>query len=214
MITKKLLRLVFILLLSVTAAVTAQNPNVETELPESGEETAVSENTREYTPVPEESLIILDNEDPGVLENTTALNTFSVWDFLRMLLVLGAVLGFIYFIFFLLKKAGKPKLISDSTINVISTQNLESGRSLHLIEIGPQIFLIGSGESSVQLISEITNKETLDTIKLDKSARSESNNTFTDIFRGFFKKENSSISLAKPDQVSFMKKQRERLRNM
>lgn len=212
MITKKLLRLVFILLLSVTAAVTAQNSNVETELPESGEETAVSENTRES--VSEESLIILDTEDPGVLENTTALNTFSVWDFMRMLLVLGAVLGFIYFIFFLLKKAGKPKIISDSTINVISTQNLESGRSLHLIEIGPQIFLIGSGESSVQLISEITNKETLDTIKLDKSARSESNNTFTDIFRGFFKKENSSISLAKPDQVSFMKKQRERLRNM
>lgn len=212
MITKKLLRLVFILLLSVTAAVTAQNSNVETELPESGEETAVSENTRES--VSEESLIILDTEDPGVLENTTALNTFSVWDFMRMLLVLGAVLGFIYFIFFLLKKAGKPKIISDSTINVISTQNLESGRSLHLIEIGPQIFLIGSGESSVQLISEITNKETLDTIKLDKSARSESNNTFTDIFRGFFKKENSSISLAKPDQISFMKKQRERLRNM
>ncbi len=214
MITKKLLGFVLLLFLSVTALVPAQDSTVETELPESGEETAVIENTREYLPVPEESLIILDTEDPGAVENTTALNTFSVWDFLRMLLVLGAVLGFIYFIFFLLKKAGKPRIIPDSTIKVISTQNLETGRSLHLIEIGPQIFLIGSGESSVQLISEITDKETLDTIKLDKSVRNENNNTFTDIFRGLFKKENSSISLAKPGQVSFMKKQRERLRNM
>ncbi|MCK5674565.1 MAG: FliO/MopB family protein [Spirochaetales bacterium] len=214
MITKKLFLIVLILNLFITTIIVAQETATVTDLPETNEETSEVEGNREYVSVPEESLIILDTADPGAVENTTALNTFSVWDFVRMLLVLGAVLGFIYFVFFLLKKAGKPKLITDSTINVISTQNLEAGRSLHLIEIGPQIFLIGSGESSVQLISEITNKETLDTIKLDKSTRSESNNTFTDIFRGFFKKENSTISLAKSGQISFMKKQRERLKNM
>ncbi|MCK5152886.1 MAG: FliO/MopB family protein [Spirochaetales bacterium] len=212
MITKKLVGLVLILFLLITVIVIAQD--AETDLPLTSEETPVTENNREYVSVPEESLIILDAADPLAVENTTSLNTFSVWDFIRMLLVLGAVLGFIYLIFFLLKKAGKPGKISDSTINVISTQNLESGRSLHLIEIGPQIFLIGSGESSVQLISEITNQETLDTIKLDKSVRSESNNTFTDIFRGVFKKDNAGISLSEPGQISFMKKQRERLRNM
>lgn len=212
MITKKLVGLVLIFILLFTVFVIAQD--AETILPETDGDVSVTENGRGYISVPEESLIIEDTENSAAVENTTSLNTFSIWDFIRMLLVLGAVIGFIYFIFFLLKKAGKPSLISDSTINIISTKNLESGRSLHLIEIGPQVFLIGSGDSSVQLISEITDKETLDTIKLDKSIRNESNKTFTDIFRGFFKKDNSSLSLEKPGQISFMKKQRERLRNM
>jgi len=113
-----------------------------------------------------------------------------------------------------LKKAGKPRIVSDSTINVLSTQNLESGRSLHLIEIGPQVFLIGSGESSVQLISEIKDKETLDTIKLDRSVRSESNKTFTDIFKGLFKKNESDMALARTGEISFMQKQKDRLKKM
>ncbi|MDA3941814.1 MAG: flagellar biosynthetic protein FliO [Spirochaetia bacterium] len=203
MITKKLLGLIIILFYIITVVVVAQES--------SGVEAEVPEANQENVSISEETLVILDAEDQENLENTTALNTFSVFDFLRMLLVLGAVLGFVYFFFYLLKKAGKPKIITDSTINIISTQNLESGRSLHLIEIGPQVFLIGSGESSVQLISEITNKETLDTIKLDNSGRNDSNNTFTDIFKGLFKKDKSSLTTVK---TSFMKKQQERLRNM
>jgi flagellar protein FliO/FliZ len=202
-ITKKLLGLIIILFYIITVVVVAQES--------SGVEAEVPEANQENVSISEETLVILDAEDQENLENTTALNTFSVFDFLRMLLVLGAVLGFVYFFFYLLKKAGKPKIITDSTINIISTQNLESGRSLHLIEIGPQVFLIGSGESSVQLISEITNKETLDTIKLDNSGRNDSNNTFTDIFKGLFKKDKSSLTTVK---TSFMKKQQERLRNM
>lgn len=214
MITKKLLGIILIIFFFTTIfAVGQQDSSVlEAEAPEPNQEDAV--NNSNQNSVLEESLVILDNENQRNLENTTALNTFSVWDFVRMLLVLGAVLGFIYFFFFLLKKAGKPKIIPDSTINIISTQNLESGRSLHLIEIGPQVFLIGSGESSVQLISEITNKETLDTIKLDKSGRNDGTSTFTDIFKGLFKKENSSLKTVRTGKISFMKKQQERLRNM
>ena len=164
--------------------------------------------------VNEETLVILDAENQDAVERGTTLNTFSVWDFVRMLLVLGGVLAFIYFIFFLLKKAGNPKIVSDSTINVISTQNLASGRSLHLIEIGPQVFLIGSGESSVQLISEITDKETLDTIKLDQSVKNDNNKTFTDTFMGIFKGEGNQNNKTDSTQIGFIQKQRERLRNM
>ncbi|MEA1911271.1 MAG: hypothetical protein U9N32_06290, partial [Spirochaetota bacterium] len=112
MITKKHAVLVFILFLFIIGLLTAQNSDAE--LTVSRDET---ENEKEYVSVSEESLVISDAADPEVLENTAALNTFTVWDFVRMLLVLGAVLGFIYLLFFLLKKAGKPKIISDSTIN-------------------------------------------------------------------------------------------------
>ena len=130
------------------------------------------------------------------------------------MLVLAGVLAFIYLIFFLLKKAGTPKTVSDSTIKILSTQNLEAGRSLHLIEIGLQVFLIGSGESSVQLISEITEKETLDTIKLEQSHRNDDNKTFTDTFFGLFKRKNVQNSQSDSGRISYIKKQRERLRKM
>ncbi len=164
--------------------------------------------------VDEATLTILDAENQEIVDRGGALNTFSVWDFVRMLLVLTGVLGFIYLIFFLLKKAGSPKIVSDSTIKILSTQNLEAGRSLHLIEIGPQIFLIGSGESSVQLISEITDKETIDTIKLDESLRNDDNKTFTETFTGFFKREHIRKNQTDSSSISFIQKQRERLRKM
>lgn len=164
--------------------------------------------------VDEATLTIMDAENQEIVDRGGALNTFSVWDFVRMLLVLAGVLGFIYLIFYLLKKAGSPKIVSDSTIKLLSTQNLEAGRSLHLIEIGPQIFLIGSGDSSVQLISEITDKETIDTIKLDESVRNTDNKTFTESFTGLFKKEHIQKNQTDSSSIGFIRKQRDRLRKM
>ena len=180
----------------------------------SGFPQAVENNIDITDQVDEATLTILDAENQEIVDRSSALNTFSVWDFIRMLLVLAGVLGFIYLIFFLLKKAGAPKIVSDSTIKILSTQNLEAGRSLHLIEIGPQIFLIGSGESSVQLISEITDKETIDTIKLDESLRNEDNKTFTNIFTGLFKSEHIQKNQTDSSSIGFIRKQRERLRKM
>lgn len=199
MITKKIS--VFLILLFIISAV-------------SGFSQADENNIDITNQVDEATLTILDAEDQEVVDRSSALNTFSVWDFIRMILVLVGVLGFIYLIFFLLKKAGSPKIVSDSTIKILSTQNLEAGRSLHLIEIGPQIFLIGSGESSVQLISEITDKETVDTIKLDESLRNNDNKTFTDTFTGLFKREHVQKNQTDSNPIGFIRKQRDRLRKM
>ncbi len=199
MITKKVSG--FLILLFFVSAVVGFSQNSEN-------------NVSDIEQVDESALTIQDADNQEILDRSTALNTFSVWDFIRMLLVLGGVLGFIYLIFFLLKRAGNPKVVLDSTIKILSTQNLEAGRALHLIEIGPQIFLIGSGESAVQLISEITDKETIDTIRLNKSVRNDNNKTFTDTFTGLFKKEHIQKSQSSLSPVSFIQKQRERLRKM
>jgi len=211
-IRKKIFGLILILLLGTVPLIFAQDNSSTTS--EAGLSTQVSPVSDNNASVSEESLLISDPVSPDGTAVSTSLNTFSVWDFVRMILVLAGVLLLIYFIFFLLKRAGKPKIVSDSTINVISSQNLESGRSLHLVEIGPQVFLIGSGEGSVRLITEIENKETLDTIKLEKSINNQEPKTFTDIFRGFFKKGNISLAEIKTEQKGFMRKQRDRLKNM
>jgi len=214
-IRKKIFLLFLILLLGAVFLVSAEDdgssPAKSEASPEAG---SPSGNTDNNAPVSEETLLISDPVNSDGTELTTPLNTFSIWEFVRMILVLAGVLLLIYFIFFLLKRVGKRKIVSDSTINVISSQNLESGRSLHLVEIGPQIFLIGSGDGSVRLITEIDNKETLDTIKLEKSIKRQDVKTFTDLFRGIFKKENNSLKEIKKEQKGFMRKQRDRLKNM
>ncbi len=164
--------------------------------------------------VDEETLLISDTDTQAVADGAATLNTFSAWDFIRMILVLGGVLVFIYLIFFFLKKAGNPRIVSGSTINVLSSQNLESGRSLHLVEVGPQVFLIGSGEGSVRLISEIRDKETLDTINLEKSVNDETSRTFTETFLGIFKRGVDNDTKTVVHTSGFLQKQRERLKKM
>ena len=212
MISKKIFGLLLVLLLGSLFFVSAQDTGSATA--ETSATSNVNSSSGNNTAVSEESLLISDPLNLDGTDVTAPLNTFSVWDFVRMLLVLAGVLLLIYFLFFLLKRAGKPKIVSDSTINVISSQNLESGRSLHLVEIGPQVFLIGSGEGSVRLITEIDNKETLDTIKLEKSRNMPESKTFADLFKGLFKKENTVLTEIKTEQKGFMRKQRDRLKNM
>ncbi len=152
-------------------------------------ETAETTNTGTPQPsaVNEEELAIRDTESPQV-ELEEGLTTFTVWDFLRMVLVLGGVIAAIYGIFFLLKRVGNPRTQPDSLINVLSTQNLQGNRSLHLIEVGNEVFLVGSADGSVQLISRIEEGETLDAIHLYRSQLSAGTTTFQNTLKGIFSK--------------------------
>lgn len=118
--------------------------------------------------VNEEDLAIEDSDSPAV-QMEGGLNSFSVWDFLRMFLVLGGVIASIYGVFFFLKKMGNPKYQSNNLISVLSTQNLQSNRALHLVEIGNEVFLVGSSEGGVELVGKIEEQETLDRIRLYRS---------------------------------------------
>lgn len=193
----------------------------------SEEETAESENagTEQSSAVNEEDLVIQDSQSPEV-ELEEGLNTFTVWDFLRMVLVLGGVIAAIYGVFFLLKRVSNPRTQPDSLINVLSTQNLQGNRSLHLVEVGNEIFLIGSADGGVQLVSKIEENETLDAIHLYRSQMSAGTKSFQGALKGIF----SKTSAAEPqpaaagttgergDRISgsalFLQKQRERLKNL
>ncbi len=196
--------------------------------------------TEQPSAVNEEELVIRDTQSPQV-ELEEGLNTFTVWDFLRMVLVLGGVIAAIYGVFFLLKRVGNPRTQPDSLINVLSTQNLQGNRSLHLVEVGNEVFLIGSADGGVQLVSRIDENETLDAIHLYRSQMSAGTKTFQNALKGIFSKANTaepqpatagssssggSGATAGPSSAAgnsgdnlggsalFLQKQRERLKNM
>jgi flagellar protein FliO/FliZ len=165
----------------------------------------------------EESLLILDtgeevqgNEGEGVQGGPLV----SSWDFLRMVLILAAVVGVIYLIFWFLKRGLRRQLPQNDLIHLLGTRNLSGNRSLHLVEMGKQVFLVGSAEGSISLISEIRDRETLDSIALE---RSQMENRATQGFAHFFqsilksgKQRDSSVGAT----IDFMKQQRQRLEKL
>jgi flagellar protein FliO/FliZ len=165
----------------------------------------------------EESLLILDTgeeEQAGESEEVQGGPLVSSWDFLRMVLILAAVVGVIYLIFWMLKRGLRRQLPQNNLIRLLGTRNLSGNRALHLVEMGKQVFLVGSAEGSISLISEIRDQETLDSIALE---RSQMDNRAPQGFAQFFqsilksgKQKGSSVG----ETIDFMKQQRQRLEKL
>jgi flagellar protein FliO/FliZ len=165
----------------------------------------------------EESLLILDPSEPTVAAETDEVQggpLVSSWDFLRMVLILAAVVGVIYLIFWLLKRGMRRQLPQNDLIHLLGTRNLTGNRALHLVELGKQVFLVGAAEGNISLISEIKNQETLDMIALEQSEmQTRATQGFSHFFQSFLKSgklHKSSVG----DTIDFMKQQRQRLEKL
>jgi len=189
-------------------------PILSSEAQESAEKT--TSETATGRPL-EESLLILDTGEPTeAAENDEVQGgpLVSSWDFLRMVLILAAVVGVIYLIFWLLKRGMRRQLPQNDLIHLLGTRNLTGNRALHLVELGKQVFLVGAAEGSISLISEIKNQETLDTIALEQSQmQTRATEGFSHFFQSFLKSGKQQRSSA-GDTIDFMKQQRQRLEKL
>ena len=143
--------------------------------------------------------------------------TFSFWDGLRMVLVLGAVLAFIYLLFRLLKKAGGPRFANPELISLHATLGISGGKTLHLVEVGGEYYLVGASENGVNLISKIEDKDALDQIQFKLSTeKPEPPKNFADVLTRLFQKgEGSDRSTGSLNHTrEFMASQRDRLKNL
>lgn len=198
-------KIFFVLLILITAAgvVYAQDQNQD-------------KNTRNSVSpanvLPDEQTLSVDTTEGNTPNLANNISSFTLWDVLRMVLVLGAVLGVIYLLFYLLKKASRPVKDSGSLIDLLATRNLTNSSAVHLVKVGSQIFLVGAGDTGVRLVSEITDKETLDRIALEESEDAGSR-SFTEVLRGVFKGERSSSSKILTGK-SFIREQKNRLKNL
>ena len=123
----------------------------------------------------EESFVIADDantaDQNSQTDNTDTQNslvTFTVWDFLRMVLVLAFVAACIYGLVFLLKKASTGKFDESELIKIITSKTVSPGKTLHIVEIGNQMMILGISDDSITHIADIKDKETYEQIKLYK----------------------------------------------
>jgi len=136
-------------------------------------------------------------------------------DYLRML---GALLFVVLLMFLFLrwmKKAGKGNLQENEQIRLLGGRSLGGSRALHIIEVGNQTFLIGASDSQVSLISEITDKETQDQLRLNYET--EQKPSAPHFARLLWDKLNPASSpsseVSVEDSSDFIKKQRSRLKD-
>ena len=79
----------------------------------------------------------------------------STWDFVRMVLILAAVVAAIYLLFLVLRKVAGHRVEERGLIRVLDSKTLAPGRSLHLVHVADRTYLIGCSENSVSMVSSI-----------------------------------------------------------
>lgn len=97
---------------------------------------------------------------------------------LRTLAVLAAIVIGIYLIFRLFLK-NRNKIVTDTgLIKVLSSYPLAANRVIQVVEIAGKIMILGVSESSINLITEVEDKEFIDKIKLLSSKETEGAGSF------------------------------------
>jgi len=99
--------------------------------------------------------------------NNAAEQPSIVWQFIRTLLTLAVLLGIFYGIFRLYKFKRELPTQNFSAVNNLYEYPLGNNQRLQIIEIAGRLMILGVSENSVQLVSEVTDKYTIDRIKLD-----------------------------------------------
>lgn len=154
----------------------------------------------------------------------------SIWVLLRIVIVLAIVCVGIYGVVYLLKKTTKVNAGNDPYLKNVAVLHLSSNKSVRVVSIGTQAFVLGVCDQSISLISEITDKELIDTMNLESDRNSPvPTGTFTSVLKSFLPKQLSDlIPVVKPKTTEsppvsestsalattdFLKKQRDRLKN-
>ena len=162
-----------------------------------------------------EAAMLLEESAETESPEDIAVPLISTWDFLRMVLILGGVVGLVYIFFFLLKRGLGQKRFENDLIRILGSTSLSGNKALHLIEVGSSIYLVGSAESSVALIAPIEDQESKDHIKLESSrSQSQEQRSFSRVLRDFFKPAKDNKLKGLGETVDFMKEQQERLKRL
>ena len=162
--------------------------------------------------VMDESAIILGDVIPG----DDPASASSIFVVLRMVLVLALAALAIYGVVFFIKRISRPQEIRDPNLKILARVPLGNDAFAAVLSLGAKVWLVGGGSGGVNLISEIDDTESIETLLLEDARRSEE----TGIRRYF---NFASLLKRRPDvkeevpgnsHAEDLRKQRERLRGL
>jgi len=114
-----------------------------------------------------EDAILFDDPLPATLVSGGA-GGFVV---IRMVLVLALAALAIYGVVFFVKRLAKPQEKRDPHLKLLARTPLSSDTFAAVVSVGSKAWLVGGGSGALNLISEIDDAETLETLLLDDARR-------------------------------------------
>jgi flagellar protein FliO/FliZ len=127
----------------------------------------VTDNSQSVTSIKEqESQMVISTNNEVVQQRST--NTG--WLFFRMILVLLVVVACIYAVFYFVKKTTNTGNQTDPYLKKVASISLSPGKSVQVITLQNHCYVLGVSESSVQLISELEDKDLIDAMNLNADA--------------------------------------------
>ena len=106
-------------------------------------------------------------QDSSSASSESGSTASTVWLFVRMILVLVLVIACIYAIVWLLKKSMRPGAENDPYLKKTASITLSPGKTVQIVTLQDKAYLLGVSDSSITLISEITDKELVDAMNLN-----------------------------------------------
>jgi len=170
-------------------------------------------------PLPDEKTLTISDAGSATPAAPAPGTDVTVWDFVKMFVILALVLGMILgFLWFMRRLSGQgaPK---DSPIKVLHTQTLGGSRSLQVVEVGTEILLVGVSDSGVTLVKDLGGTEAADTFRLAASQGKPAAGPkgFADLLGallGVKAKIRPEVGEPVDNSSDFLKKQRERLKKL
>jgi flagellar protein FliO/FliZ len=108
--------------------------------------------------------------EAAAIPATQGISIFSIFRVLLTLAVVAAAIyGLVYFLKF--RRASREKEGQDPFLKILASAPLGASRGVHVISVGPQAWLVGTTENGVTLISEISDKDTINAMLLEDSKR-------------------------------------------
>lgn len=100
------------------------------------------------------------------IQDTETSTTILFFETIFIILVISVVL---YLIFRYISKRRNIAFNNSDFIRVIGTQSIALGKYIQIVEIANKFYILGVGEGSVNLITEIGDQDLIDRIKLQAS---------------------------------------------
>jgi flagellar biogenesis protein FliO len=124
-------------------------------------------------------------------------------------------------VFWLLKRGARMRTPENEMIRVLGSRSLAGNRALHLVEVGHSVYLVGSAENGVNLVAEVKDQETLDSIRIQAAEEGgKARRTFAATLARVFRPSKGSGAAAAGkapglgEGADFLRRQRDRLRRL
>ncbi len=207
-ITKRITRIFIILLFFQAFAVLSAQQIEQTD--------AERDNTFTNSRLPDEHDVYLDMTEETVQQEQRQTPS-TTWLFVRMVLVLAVVIACIYAVLFFLKKGLNPAGDTDPYLRRTASLTLGQGKSVQVVTLGGEAYLLGVCDNSVTLLGKINDKDLVSAMNLnaEKTAALKVPRDFSSILAKFTgTKKEDSITDVTFSTENFLRSQRERLHSV